>query len=184
MLAEPQVPEKYHTIAPQKMIVSVSEYIPGLLGRVTELHGSYYHRNWGFDLFFENKVASELADFLEHFNPARDGLWIALTDDHHIVGSIAVSGRDAGTIGARLRWLIVDPIHQNRGLGKKLIKEAMDFCGKAGFRRIYLTTFSGLDAARSLYEREGFRMISQEQDSHWGKRVLEQTFEKRMDGPS
>jgi len=95
------------------MIVKISEYIPGLLGRITELPGKYYHQHWNFELFFESKVAIELADFLNHFNPANDGLWIARIDDQ-IVGSIALSGRDADAVGARLHWLIVAPECQDK----------------------------------------------------------------------
>jgi GNAT superfamily N-acetyltransferase len=54
---------------------------------------------------------------------------------------------------------------------------AMDFCRQARFSRIYLTTFAGLDAARHLYEREGFRVIAEQEGAHWGKTVREQTFE-------
>ena len=158
------------------MIISVSEYMPGLLGRITELHAGYYHQHWGFDLFFETKVAVELADFLQHFDVMRDGLWAAVADDL-IIGAIAVSGRDAATIGARLRWLIVAPQYQSRGYGKRLMRAAMDFCRQMRFKRIYLTTFAGLDAARHLYEQEGFSVMVEQEDAHWGKTVLEQTFE-------
>ena len=48
-------------------------YIPGSLGRVAELHGTYYHQNWGFGLFFESKVATELAAFLGRYDEKRDG---------------------------------------------------------------------------------------------------------------
>ncbi|HPL68074.1 MAG TPA: GNAT family N-acetyltransferase [Smithellaceae bacterium] len=158
------------------MIRKVSGYVPGLLGRITELHGMYYYQHWEFDLFFESKVAIELADFLNHFNSSRDGLWVAYSGEQ-IVGSIAISGRDADTVGARLRWLIVASEQQNKGIGKRLMREAIGFCKEAGFKRVYLTTFGGLDAARNLYEREGFHLTIEEKDSHWGKTVLEQTFE-------
>ena len=158
------------------MIVKISEYIPGLLGRITELPGKYYHQHWNFELFFESKVAIELADFLNHFNPANDGLWIARIDDQ-IVGSVAISGRDALKVGARLRWLIIAPECQGQGLGKLLMREAIDFCKLAYFKRIYLTTFAGLDAARQLYEKEGFRLVTEKIDNHWGKFVSEHTFE-------
>ena len=158
------------------MIIKVSEYVPGLLGRITELHGQYYQRHWGFDLFFETKVATELSDFMNQFDPTRDGLWIAGIDNRGI-GSIAISGRDADTLGARLRWLIVAPECQSRGIGKRLMREAIDFCKSAHFKRIYLTTFAGLDAARHLYEKEGFRIVTEQKDAHWGKTVSEQTFD-------
>jgi GNAT superfamily N-acetyltransferase len=158
------------------MIIKVSEYIPGILGRVTEMHARYYHHNWGFGLFFETKVAAELADFLNRFDPVRDGLWVALMD-RQIVGAIAICGREADALGARLRWLIVAPEWHDRGLGKRLLREAVGFCKSVPFKRIYLTTFGGLDAARHLYEKEGFRLVIEQEDTHWGKAVLEQTFE-------
>jgi GNAT superfamily N-acetyltransferase len=157
------------------MIVNVSQYIPGLLGRITELHARYYHQHWGFGLFFETKVATELGDFLHHFDPAIDGLWVAMRDDR-MIGSVAICGREAGTLGARLRWLIVAPEHQGRGVGTQLMREAVDFCRRARFSRVYLTTFAGLDAARHLYEKEGFRIVVEQEDAHWGKTVREQTF--------
>lgn len=157
-------------------IVEVSRYFPGLLGRVTELHAQYYHRHWGFDLFFEAKVATEMALFLERFNPARDGLWVVVADDR-IIGAVAINGQDADTVGARLRWLIVAPEHRGKGIGKVLMREAVAFSRHARFRRVWLTTFAGLDAARCLYEREGFRLLEEREDAHWGKTVPEQTFE-------
>ena len=138
--------------------------------------GAIEHIRRDFDLFFESKVAIELADFLNQFNPANDGLWIARIDDQN-VGSIAISGRDADTVGARLRWLIVAPKCQGQGLGKLLMREAIDFCTCARFKRIYLTTFAGLDAARHLYEKEGFRLLTEQRDNHWGRFVSEHTFE-------
>ena len=39
-------------------------YTPGAIGRVAEMHGTYYHREWGFGLYFEAKVATELSAFL------------------------------------------------------------------------------------------------------------------------
>jgi GNAT superfamily N-acetyltransferase len=158
------------------MVIKVDEYIPGTLGRVTELHARYYHQYWGFDLFFEAKVAAEMAGFLERYEPARDGLWVAMVDQQ-LVGSIAINGQEADTHGARLRWLIVSPEYQGRGLGGQLMQEAMAFCRRARFRRIYLTTFAGLHAARHLYEKEGFRLVDERADKHWGKTVAEQTFE-------
>lgn len=157
-------------------IVQVRGYFPGLLGRVTELHGRYYHRHWGFDLFFESKVATEMAAFLERFEPARDGLWVSMEHDR-VIGSVAICGQDDGTAGARLRWLIVEPEHQGRGLGKLLVRKAVSFCRKAGCRRVWLTTFAGLDAARHIYEKEGFQLLEEREDAHWGRTVPEQTFE-------
>jgi len=151
-------------------------YTPGIIGRITELHASYYQKHWGLDLYFEAKVAAELSEFLLHYDPSRDGFWYG-TAGGDIAGSIAIVGPETAETGARLRWFIVAPAFQGHGLGERLLAQAVDFCREASFRRIYLTTFAGLDRARRLYEKVGFRLAWQKEDSHWGKTVSEQEFE-------
>jgi hypothetical protein len=56
----------------------VRGYVPGSIGRVAELHGTYYHQHWSFSLFFEARVATGLAEFLGRYNQQRDGFWIAV----------------------------------------------------------------------------------------------------------
>jgi len=46
----------------------VKGYIPGSIGRVAELHGTYYHEHWDFSEFFEAKVATELSEFLGRYD--------------------------------------------------------------------------------------------------------------------
>lgn len=154
-----------------------SGYIPGAIGKITELHGTYYHEHWNFGLFFEAKAAAELAEFLSRFDEAHDGLWLAV-DGGSIGGAVAIDGSKAETKGARLRWFILAPEYQGQGIGHQLMHEAMHFCERAHFKRVYLTTFAGLDAARHLYEKWGFSLCEEGEDSHWGMTVVEQTFER------
>ncbi len=151
-------------------------YSPGAIGRITELHARYYHQHWEFGLFFESKVASELVEFLSRFEENRDGLWTAVANKQ-IVGAIAIDGIHADAGEAHLRWFILAPEYQNVGTGNRLLGQAIDFCRKAKFDRIYLWTFSGLDAARHLYEKYCFRFVAEQAGSQWGKRVFEQKFE-------
>ena len=164
-------------------ILISSGYRPGAIGRITELHAGYYHRHWGFGLYFERKVAAGLAEFLGRFDPARDGLWLALLG-HEIVGSIVIDGAPAGEEGAHLRWFIVDPGQQGLGIGKRLLKSALDFSRKCGFPRVHLWTFAGLDAARRLYETHGFVLRKEHEDRQWGVTCREQLFEWTPGCPS
>jgi hypothetical protein len=59
--------------------------------------------------------------------------------------------------------------------------EAVSFCDYQAYRRIFLWTFAGLDAARHLYETFGFRLVSQQEGEQWGTRVTEQRFERDRD---
>jgi GNAT superfamily N-acetyltransferase len=129
-------------------------------------------------LYFEAKAATELSEFLSRFDLSRDGAWFARVNGE-IVGGIFIDGKDAEGEGARLRWFILDPAYQGRGIGNRLMEAAMDFCKEKGFRRVYLTTFKGLNAARHLYEKFGFRLYSEEDGTHLtGKSSLvEQVFE-------
>jgi len=102
-------------------------YIPGSIGRVAELHGIYYHKNWDFKFFFEAKVATEISEFLGRYNEKQDGFWTA---------SMGGSGGrlhynrwySCWEEGAHLRWFIVSDILRGKGAGNRLMNEAIDFC--------------------------------------------------------
>lgn len=156
--------------------IILNGYIPGAIGRMVELHGTYYHRNWGFGLFFEAKVASEMSEFLGRFDPSRDGFWVLCKNDR-VEGGIAIDGIQAGRAGAHLRWFILSSEARGQGFGNRLMEEAISFCKKKNYERVYLNTFEGLHPARHLYEKFGFRLIHQAEGSQWGTRVIEQKFE-------
>jgi GNAT superfamily N-acetyltransferase len=156
--------------------VIISGYLPGAIGRITELHAEYYSRHAGFGLFFESKVASEMAEFLTSFRERQDGFWLAVAEER-IIGSIAIDGIREQSKGAHLRWFIVDPDYQGQGIGNRLVEQALNFCRASGIRRVYLWTFAGLDTARHLYEKHGFVMCREKKGEQWGVTVKEQMFE-------
>jgi GNAT superfamily N-acetyltransferase len=154
-------------------------YRPGSLGRVAELHGAYYGKHWGFGLFFEAKVATELAAFLGRYDEQRDGFWTAWIKAR-IEGSIAIDGSHAGLEGAHLRWFVMSDALRGKGVGNQLMSTAIAFCRSRGYSRVYLWTFAGLDAARHLYEKNGFRLVQEQKGRQWGREVNEQRFELQL----
>jgi GNAT superfamily N-acetyltransferase len=153
-------------------------YNPGAIGRIAEMHAKYYSRHWGFDVFFEAKVAGDLSGFMGRFEEERDGLW-TISGGERIIGSVAIDGIKAGSdVGAHLRWFIVEPSLQGAGWGKRLLKEAISFCDGKRYQRVYLWTFEGLAAARHLYETFCCRLVSQQEGDQWGTVVTEQLFER------
>jgi len=156
--------------------VILTGYHPGVIGRVVELHASYYHLDWGFGLFFEARVAKEMSEFLGRFDETRDGFWIVSLNDR-IEGGIAIDGIKARIDGAHLRWFILSPEVRGRGFGHRLMDEAISFCKMKNYKKLYLWTFEGLHAARHLYEKFGFRLVQQAEGTQWGKKVTEQKFE-------
>ncbi len=158
------------------MIKILDSYSPGVIGKITELHANYYSKNWEFGLYFESKVATELSEFLNRFDKNTDGIWVAQENDE-IVGSIIIDGNNSDGEGARLRWFILNPKFQGRGIGNLLMEKAVTFCKEKEHGRVYLWTFAGLDAAKHLYEKYGFKLCKEHQDTQWGKTVTEQMFE-------
>lgn len=150
-------------------------YRPGCIGQVVALHAAYYARRVGFGLPFEARVASGMVEFLQRYDPQRDGLWLCMDGDR-VLGSIAIDGLHHADEGAHLRWFIVADGARGQGLGHELMAAAMGFCERRAYRRVYLWTFEGLDAARHLYEQHGFRLDLQQPGSQWGREVNEQRF--------
>jgi GNAT superfamily N-acetyltransferase len=160
--------------------IRLTGYFPGAVGKITDLHARYYYENWGLDVTFETQVRRELSEFISEFRENRDGFWVA-TVAGEFAGSIAIDGRESNSQGVRLRWLIVAPKFQGLGLGGVLLREALGFCKHAGYKRIYLWTFKGLEAARILYERAGFRLCEEAVVDRWGRNLTEQMFEMHLE---
>lgn len=154
----------------------VKGFPPGALGRIVELHGTYYSRHWGFGVFFEAKMAVDMAELANRYDERRDGLW-TVSVAGRVEGAIAIDGRDAPAVAAVLRWYIVSDALRGTGIGRRLLAAAVGFCRERGYPLVSLWTFAGLDAARHLYEQHGFRLAEEQRGSRWGSEVTEQRFE-------
>lgn len=157
------------------MSITVSEgYVPGCIGRIAQLHAEYYAATHGFGVAFEAKVARELAEFCLAYTPGRDAIWLAR--DGGIQGSVIIDGSHAATDGAHLRWFIASDRVRGTGAGRLLLARALEFADACGYASVYLWTFSGLHAARHLYESHGFRLVHESPGAQWGTVVREQRF--------
>ncbi|MEM8551123.1 MAG: GNAT family N-acetyltransferase [Pseudomonadota bacterium] len=157
---------------------------PGVAGEIVRLHALYYAREWGFGAPFQAMVANELSAFLAAYDP-HDDLFLNAFDRDTLLGSITIDRTVTGGGGAHLRWFIVSEAARGRGIGSTLMARAMAFCDARGVARCWLTTFAGLDPARRLYERHGFRLTKEQGADRWQGGVREQLFEriiKRRDG--
>ncbi|MEM7254463.1 MAG: GNAT family N-acetyltransferase [Pseudomonadota bacterium] len=151
---------------------------PGLIGEVIRHHGEFYAREWQFTGFFEAKVAGELAEFMQRYDATRDAIF-STYEDNTFLASVTIDGSDAALPDqtAHLRWFIASDASRGRGVGRALFAHAIGFVRSVGYERCYLTTFAGLDEARHLYERAGFKLVSEADAESWGTRVREQRFE-------
>jgi GNAT superfamily N-acetyltransferase len=156
--------------------IEIRGYQPGAIGRVVEMHGTYYEKYHGLGLVMESNVALGLAEFLNRFNSKTDGFWIAI-QENRIIGSIAIDGQKRKTEGLRLRWFIVENECQGKGIGSELLQTAIEFSKGLESNKVILHTFAGLDAARHLYEKNGFILYQENSGSTHGIPLIEQMFE-------
>lgn len=160
----------------------VDGYVPGCIGDVAGLHARFYAQHAGFGVYFEQKVATELAAFAGSLPHARKGLWLCVAGGRTLASLAIDADEEGGEEGtgrqAHLRWFIVDESLRGTGMGRELLARAMRFVD-AHFEETYLWTFRGLDAARHLYESFGFALAEEAEGEQWGSRVTEQRFVRR-----
>ena len=82
--------------------------------------------------------------------------WAAVTDDDYPVGFLS-----AEIVGGELHiWEIsVDHLHQGFGIGRQLIRHAIDAASSRGLEAVTLTTFRTIPWNCPFYERLGFRVL-------------------------
>ena len=161
----------------KKKRVSLRPPRAGDLGRVVQLHGELYAREFGYDNRFEALVAGIVAEFVEHFDAKRERCWIAEMDGE-VVGSVFLVKQSPSV--AKLRLLILHPKARGLGLGRRLTRACIRFARGAGYRKMVLWTQSHLDAARAIYRAEGFRKKSSEKHYSFGKRLVAEVWELKL----
>src|SRR5216684_2759355 len=130
---------------------------PGDIGWVVQRHGTRYAQEYGWD--------------------ERERCWIAERNDETVGCVFLVKHPDSPETMAKLRLLLVEPSARGFGIGKRLVRECTLFACAAGYRKIDLWTNSVLDAARHLYQEEGYKLIKQEAHQSFGKSLVGETWE-------
>ncbi len=90
-----------------------------------------------------------LAETAENEELFEGEVWVACDDDI-VVGFVAVDSEMTW-----ISWLYVLPDRYRQGIGRRLLKQAINNCGSI----VYTSVLSGNDAALNLYQSEGFKII-------------------------
>ena len=159
---------------------------PGDIGWVVSRHGAMYAQEYGWDMRFEAMVAQIAARFVEQFDARREACWIAERDGQNIGCVFLVQARDDSTQAiepgtAQLRMLLVEPSARGLGLGLALVNECERFARQAGYKRIRLWTNSLLLAARGIYKKCGYRLLSSEAHHSFGHDLVGEIWEFELD---
>lgn len=147
---------------------------PGDLGQVAALHGKVYSEEHDFGLGFEAYVMESLLEFYRAYNQKKDRVWV-VESEGKLVGFVLIMHRPANR--AQLRYFILAKEFRGFGIGSQLMNEWMEFYTAANYDAAYLYTTPGLDAAVSLYQKMGFRKISEMKSRNFGFPLLEQYYE-------
>jgi GNAT superfamily N-acetyltransferase len=147
---------------------------------VIDRHDRLYAEEQGFDHTFRPYVEGPVYNFGATAIPGKENLWVAEawkgTGAEGIrAGMIAIVRVDDTT--AQLRWYLIEPEFRGVGLGRTLMRTALDFTKAAGYNKVFLWTVSQLDAARHLYTDFGFQITEIETHDIWGKVQTEERWE-------
>ena len=150
---------------------------PGDVGYIVYLHGTLYAAEYGLDHTFEGYVAQRFGEFAARYDGRKDLVAVAELEGR-IVGSIVIDGTSDER--AMLRYFLVHPDARGRGLGRRLIDQALAFCRERGFKKVFLWTISELKAAAHLYQQAGFVCTSEKTHEIWGAMRTEQEYEPNL----
>jgi GNAT superfamily N-acetyltransferase len=146
------------------------ELHPGELGTIVREHGRRYSREHGVDRRFEAMVAAAVARAAERGWPGeREGVWI-VEHDGAFAGCLALTEESPDL--AAIRWVLLDPSLRGRGLGRRLIGEAVETAEELGYGTLGLETFSELRAAAHLYREHGFAVVWEDRGPRWGREEI------------
>ena len=155
------------TAAPRSFVLRPPR--PGDLGWIVHRHGAIYAAEYGWDAHFEADVAAIVTNFAAKQDPACERCWIAEAAGT-VVGAVVVVREDRKT--ARLRLFYLEAETRGSGLARQMVETLLAFARAAGYRRIVLSTYANLTAARRLYEKFGFVRTARSPKRHYGKKLV------------
>jgi DNA-binding MarR family transcriptional regulator/GNAT superfamily N-acetyltransferase len=140
----------------------------GEIGWLIHRQGLLYHLEQGWNGEFETLITRIYAEYEAAPDNPPKALWIA-EQEGEVAGSVFIipaAEEPAGT--AQLRMLYTEPAFRGRGIGKRLVEEAVRFSRASGYRRIILWTQDSLVSARRIYQGAGFVLVREERHHSFG----------------
>ena len=155
---------------------AIRNYVESDLTVVLSKHREMYDQFYHFRPVFMNYVEKHLMEFHQNHHLKKENLWIAEDQRQQFMGTVAIVQADEDL--AQLRWFLVDPSAQGKGVGRSLMKQAIQFCKDHHYRHIFLWTAHQLHVARYLYESFSFACTERKENTEWSDELI---LEERYD---
>lgn len=124
---------------------------PAILQLIDEIHEEY-----GFTLE-PGERDQDLLDLARAYDGPAEGFWTLKDPAGSIAGTVALAKKEEDTI--ELCRLYLAPAHRGKGLGRDLMRFAVEQSRRFGYRRMWLETHTKMTEAVGLYEAFGFHRI-------------------------
>jgi GNAT superfamily N-acetyltransferase len=146
--------------------LTLRKYRPADRERVLAVHEAAL-RDEG--IYVEGAPEPDLDDIVAAY-PDQGGVFLVGTVDGRVVGTGAIRPAqeyiteflDVDEDTAEVKRMRVAPAHQGRGYGRRIYEALEARARDRGFDELVLDTMSTLEAARRLYESEGFEFVRRE----------------------
>jgi putative acetyltransferase len=100
---------------------------------------------------------------VDHLSAAYAGprsAFFVVEQDGRVLGGAGIAPLAGGDVDTcELRKMYYLPEARGRGLGERMLRRCLDTARELGYRRCYLETLTGMDAAMKLYGKLGFRPL-------------------------
>lgn len=153
--------------------VTLRRFAPSDMQWLVARHQDIYAREAGFDESFGLLVADILHSFCAGHDPSCERGWMAESRGTRL-GTVFCMRKDAAT--AQLRLFLLAPQARGQGLGKRLLRECMEFARAAGYRGMMLTTHESHRTACALYRAFGWQLTDSRPVRNYGQDLIEQTW--------
>ena len=141
------------------MNLSLRPYQPSDAAVITSwLKSEYLMRQWCADRYERFPVTpDDMNAYHERFIDGQRSRALTMVDGNDIVGYITLRIPDGRTDEQRIGVVIVDDSKRGQGLGKNMIRMAVDFAlNKLGATKVSLGVFENNPSAIRCYESAGF----------------------------
>ena len=151
--------------------------LPGEFGWIIQIHGQYYAETNGWYGEFECIVAKIVVDYLSVEFCDRQACFIAELNGQR-VGCIMLT--ETSHFEGKLRVMFVSPDARGKGIGTLLINAVLNKAQTIGYKTLSLWTTNNQIAARELYKKIGFTMVSAKPNTTFAKGLYDEKWRLKI----